>query len=509
MATSLVPAAIYLRMSTEHQQYSLHHQKEAIERYAEQHGFAIVKIYSDAGKSGIVLKHRSGLRQLLLEVLSRPEYKAILVYDVSRWGRFQDADEAAYYEFICKSAGVPVHYTAETFQNDGSLASLIMKALKRTMAGEFSRELGVKVFAGQKRLAEMGFKQGGHPGYALRRLLLGADRKPKGRLGRGEYKGQLTDRVILIPGPRDEVRVVRRIYKRLLAGENTVAIARNLNRDGIPYAGVVKWTYSQVTAILTHPKYMGCHVYGRTSQRLRTSMIPMPPSQWVLTPGAFEPLVSLSTFLAAQHVLAARPHNRSDQELLDRLSAHLAKEGRLSLRILRQVEGLPSPEVLRSRFGSYLKACELIGYDRAREVRTNDTRLRMQQLLREWMLRVHEMFPDDVSLLRPGGQRRMRLLIRGDIQVSVLVARFKRIRLRKGPQWMVEPKPDEGMTVLLRLTPENSVVQDVHLLPDLQYGKLVWLTLKDKRLRRGVLLHDIRSLVDAVVGMHKASAEFS
>jgi hypothetical protein len=31
----------------------------------------------------------------------------------SRWGRFQDADESAHYEFLCKSAGIPVHYCAE------------------------------------------------------------------------------------------------------------------------------------------------------------------------------------------------------------------------------------------------------------------------------------------------------------------------------------------------------------------------------------------------------------
>jgi len=79
-------------------------------------------------------------------------YRAILVYDVSRWGRFQDTDESAHYEFLCKSAGVPVHYCAETFANDGTLPSLIMKALKRTMAGEYSRDLGVRVFAGMKRL---------------------------------------------------------------------------------------------------------------------------------------------------------------------------------------------------------------------------------------------------------------------------------------------------------------------------------------------------------------------
>jgi hypothetical protein len=68
-------------------------------------------------------------------------------------GRFQDTDEAAHNEFVCKSAGIPVHYCAETFGNDGSLPSSIMKALKRAMAGEYSRELSVKVFAGQKRPA--------------------------------------------------------------------------------------------------------------------------------------------------------------------------------------------------------------------------------------------------------------------------------------------------------------------------------------------------------------------
>ena len=54
-----------------------------------------------------------------------------------------------------------------------------MKALKRTMAGEYSRELGVKVLAGQKRLARLGFKQGGRPGYGLRRMLVSSDRTSK------------------------------------------------------------------------------------------------------------------------------------------------------------------------------------------------------------------------------------------------------------------------------------------------------------------------------------------
>jgi len=100
-------------------------------------------------------------------VQGHASYKAILVYDVSRWGRSQDTDESAHYEFLCKSAGVRVHYCAETFSNDDALASMIMKSLKRVMAGEYSRELGIKVLAGQIKGAELGFRQGGQPGYWL------------------------------------------------------------------------------------------------------------------------------------------------------------------------------------------------------------------------------------------------------------------------------------------------------------------------------------------------------
>ncbi len=99
----------YLRMSTEHQQYSLENQSAAIQRYANSHGFWIVQTYSDAAKSGLVLRRRSGLQKLLQDVVSgHSAYKAVLVYDVSRWGRFQDTDEAAHYEFLCKRAGIPV-----------------------------------------------------------------------------------------------------------------------------------------------------------------------------------------------------------------------------------------------------------------------------------------------------------------------------------------------------------------------------------------------------------------
>lgn len=145
-STVPIPVAQYLRMSRESQDYSMENQKAAIQEYAQRHGFAVVQTHADAGKSGLVLRRRAGLSRLLQDVVGgTPVYKAILVYDISCWGRFQDVDEAAHYEFLCRHAGIPVHYCAEQFANDGTLPASILKALKRTMAAEYSRELGVKL----------------------------------------------------------------------------------------------------------------------------------------------------------------------------------------------------------------------------------------------------------------------------------------------------------------------------------------------------------------------------
>jgi DNA invertase Pin-like site-specific DNA recombinase len=143
-------AAQYVRMSTEHQQYSTENQGDKILEYAARRNIEIVRTYADEGKSGLRIDGRQALQQLIKDVeTGNADFQIILVYDVSRWGRFQDADESAYYEYICRRAGIQVAYCAEQFENDGSPVSTIVKGVKRAMAGEYSRELSAKVFAGQ------------------------------------------------------------------------------------------------------------------------------------------------------------------------------------------------------------------------------------------------------------------------------------------------------------------------------------------------------------------------
>jgi predicted site-specific integrase-resolvase len=132
-------AAMYVRMSTDHQKYSTENQADAIREYAARHKMEVVRTYQDAGKSGLKIDGREALQNLISDVQSASaDYSAILVLDVTRWGRFQDADESAYYEYICRKSGIDVLYVAEQFENDGSPVSTIVKGvicqgLRRTM----------------------------------------------------------------------------------------------------------------------------------------------------------------------------------------------------------------------------------------------------------------------------------------------------------------------------------------------------------------------------------------
>lgn len=87
-------AAQYVRMSTDHQQYSTQNQADRIREYAAHRHIEIVRTYADEGKSGLRIDGRQALQQLIDDVESGAvDFQIILVYDVSRWGRFQDADE--------------------------------------------------------------------------------------------------------------------------------------------------------------------------------------------------------------------------------------------------------------------------------------------------------------------------------------------------------------------------------------------------------------------------------
>lgn len=451
-------------MSTEHQQYSTLNQADKIREYAERHCITIVKTYADDGKSGLRIDGRTGLKQLLDDVeRGSAPFEVLLVYDISRWGRFQDADESAYYEYKCRRAGVRVIYCAEQFENDGSPTATIIKSVKRAMAGEYSRELSAKVFAGQCRLVELGYRQGGEPGYALRRLLIDQTGSIKGELRRGERKSLQTDRVILTPGPQSEVMVVGTIYDSFISGEAEAAIADRLNRRGIQNARGKYWTPQNVREILTNEKYTGANVYNRRSFKLKKSHIANPPEMWVRNDAAFEPVVSKELYQKAQQILRARSRRRTDEELLGHLSRIHESYGKLSGFVIDE-DGAVSTGLIGSRFGSLRRAYEMIGYSPERDYSFIEINRRIRSLypgIVDAACQQISVFGGCVQTDESSGL----VVVNDEFAISLLISRCQ-VTACGSRRWTVRLCSSKADIILaIRLDQSNAAMRDCFLLP--------------------------------------------
>jgi DNA invertase Pin-like site-specific DNA recombinase len=462
--TNAARAAQYVRMSTEHQQYSTENQADVIREYAVKRGLEVVRTFEDSGKSGLRLDGRGALKELIAVVQAgRADFSTILVYDVSRWGRFQDADESAYYEYICKRAGITVQYCAEQFENDGSPVSTIVKGVKRAMAGEYSRELSAKVFKGQCKLIEVGFRQGGVAGFGLRRMLVDQAGHTKGELKQGEQKSIQTDRVILVPGPPEEVETVRRIYRMFIDEKFSEAEIASV----LEVVGERRWSRGTVHQILTNEKYIGHNVYNRVSFKLKKQRVHNPPEMWVRNDDAFVAIVEPRDFHSAQAIILERHRRLSDDEMLGRLRGVLARHGRLSALLIDEAEGVPSSTALRHRFGSLLRAYQLISYAPEHDYAFVEVNRQLR--------RMHPQIIDDTAaaLGKMGGRVERDpdtdlLTVNGIISASIVLARCRRTAggaLRWVVQFDRHLLPD--LTVAVRMDAANASPLDYYLLPAL------------------------------------------
>jgi DNA invertase Pin-like site-specific DNA recombinase len=461
-----MPVAQYVRMSTEHQQYSTENQRDVLREYAAQHICAIVMTYADDGKSGLRIEGRAALKQMIADVQSgTAPYKAILVYDVSRWGRFQDADESAYYEYICKRAGISVIYCAEQFENDGSMPATVMKSMKRVMAGEYSRELSAKVFKGQCRLIQLGYRQGGPAGFGLRRMLIDQHGQRKTLLARGEHKSLQTDRVILVPGPPEEVEVVRNIYKMFRDGMREREIALLLQNAGSMAEGGRLWSSPIVHQILTNEKYIGNNVYNRISFKLKRKRVRNSSDMWVRQDRAFEPIVDPESYFIVQGIIQERHRVFSDDDLIDWLKRLLTTHNGLSAKLIDNTEGGPSSSIFRSRFGSLLAAYKRAGYKPDQDYEFIEVNRRLRTIYPTFV-------GDLVERLRQAGagvatdQENNQLLINGEYSAAIVMTRCR--QTPKGSlRWQISLNqtslPD--ITIVARMDATNEQAADYYLLP--------------------------------------------
>lgn len=468
-SAALAPAAIYLRMSTESQNYSTYHQRAAIAQYAQDNAMKIVREYTDDGKSGLDIRRRAGLSRLISDVQNGvADFKVIIVYDVSRWGRFQDVDEAAYHEHTCRRAGIAVMYCAEAFQNDGSPLASLLKSMKRTMAAEYSRELSAKVFNAQCRFIGLGYKQGGHAGYGLRRISLAADGTPRRALLYGEAKGTLTDRVVYALGPAHEVATVNRIY--CLYVEHRLSepeIVRLLNSEKIDSEFGRPWTQCMVKSVLTNVKYVGTLVYNRRSSKLSTPRERNLTENWVANEGAIPQMLSKRLFNKAQVERARRTRRYKTDELLDLLRGCYSRHGKVTAPIIAGDPLLPGPQLFVRSFGSLISAYDTAGLPRSRLNGFIDAKRILGHLRQALYIQICALAQEAGALVGTASLPHT-LIINGEITVRVDVVPFCQ-PARGLPSWKVSQKSEADFVIAARHVPGSKNLLDFFLLPNHEF----------------------------------------
>ena len=306
-------AIAYCRCSTDMQEASIPEQKKSIEEYALRNNLEIIRWFEDEGRSGRNAEERSAFMSMISYAKnSSNSFKFVLVYDVSRWGRFENPKEATYWEIMIEKCGKKVIYVTEDYVNNDSIGAYVTKVVKDSEASEFSKKLSKVSFRGHRHYAELGYQVGGSAKYGYKRLLVDEHGNPVKILEDGEHKALKTQHVKLVKGDPEEVATVQRIYDLYAnKGYGVFRIADTLNVENIPaprkkpQALTKGWSNSSIWNILHDETYIGWivwnkNVYKNFFEKDKGWGRYKPREEWIICKNAHEPLVDEETFNRVQ-----------------------------------------------------------------------------------------------------------------------------------------------------------------------------------------------------------------
>src|SRR5262245_48696655 len=282
-----MPAVGYLRRPTDRQEQSLGDQEAAIRRYGTDHGYEILRLYTDDAISGTSADNRPAFQRLIADASNgHRDFRFVICYDVKRFSR-GDNDEAGYYRHLLKKHGVEVVYASEGFNGDDT--DDLVRPVKQFLARQESKDLSKVTLRGQLSSIHAGSYLGGVAPYGYDYLYLDSKGIPI-HIVRFNEKGEKLllhpetgdllrlvpqgeplpaareDRIRLVPSSPDRLAVIQRIFDEYLRGDGYRTIAHRLNAEGIPsprarawdatkYTG--HWGLSTIRNILMNPAYLG------------------------------------------------------------------------------------------------------------------------------------------------------------------------------------------------------------------------------------------------------------
>lgn len=229
----MIPAIVYARASTDHQEYSVNDQLKYIKDWAKHHGYKIVKVYIDDGISGAFVSKRPGFLSMIEDVTTDLSgAKALLIWDSYRFAR--NMVEFLTYKQMIRQHGVSVIAVTEPIVEDED-AQLYIDAINGASGELYLRKLskdskrGIRAKVVERRE---------HLGFA-----------PYG------YRMDRNTRQLEIQP--EEAKWVKYIFQCVIDGLPYLAICQKLREAGVKTRKGCAWTNTQVKYTLTNKTYCG------------------------------------------------------------------------------------------------------------------------------------------------------------------------------------------------------------------------------------------------------------
>lgn len=338
-------AVAYVRRSTDRQEQSIADQRAAIEAYAAQRGFEVLRYYVDDAISGSTAEERAAFMEMInASQQDGCPFRYILVYDVKRFGRL-DTDEAGHYRHLLKQHGVRVIYISDGFT--GAETDELLLPVKQWLSRQELRDLSKVTIRGQLSRVQAGWWGGGLPPYGYDRAyyapdghflltvrhmpdgskdILDAERRVMRTLAKGEaLEMGSADRSKLIPSDPERIQTIRDIFNWYVEeGLGFISIANRLNTQRAPTARGGSWSRyhgngwgrASVRDILLNPVYTGDMVWNRLTfakffriqEGEATARDYVPgrgpeqnhESDWLIIPDTHPPLIDRELFARAR-----------------------------------------------------------------------------------------------------------------------------------------------------------------------------------------------------------------
>jgi DNA invertase Pin-like site-specific DNA recombinase len=278
-------AVAYYRMSTDRQEASIPAQREAVEKYAAENGYQIIREYIDEGISGDATEKRIQFKRMIADA-EQGKFEAILCWDMDRFGRF-DSIEAGRWVYPLRANHVHLATVAQGEMDWTDFAGRMMYGIQTEAKHSYLTDLSRNVTRGMMRLAQQGQWPGGKPpiGYMLK------DKR-------------------LEPGPTEAVALVRRMFREYMRGKSLRGLAETLNLEGQLSPKGKQWTANGIAGVLKNRAYIGDFIWNQRcdskyKRKGRTAKFNQ-AAEWIVIEHHHPAIIDRPTFATVQEQLTAR-----------------------------------------------------------------------------------------------------------------------------------------------------------------------------------------------------------